>query len=123
MKKSQRGLTLISLLIVSVLLILAVIVVVKVVPALTEYWNIRKVVSVMASQGDLRTSPADIRKSFDRRAIIDNITDITGKDLTIQKNGDGHAVSFKYEKRVHLFSNVSLLFDFEGSASDRARGG
>lgn len=116
--KHQQGLTLISLLIASVLLVVVVLTIVKVVPAMVEYWNIRKVVSVMDASGDLRgaTIP-DIRKSFDRRAIIDDITAIAGKDLEITRQGDRYVVGFRYEKRVPLFANVSLLFDFQGSST------
>jgi hypothetical protein len=120
MRANQRGLTLISLLIVGIFLVLAFVGVAKVVPTLVEYWNVKKVLGVMASQGELRgATPPDVRKSFDRRAIIDDITAITGKDLEIRKNGDSLSVSFRYEKRVHLFHNVSLLFDFQGSTSGR----
>lgn len=120
MRANQRGLTLISLLIVGIFLVLAFVGVAKVVPTLVEYWNVKKVLSVMASQGELRSTTApDIRKAFDRRAVIDDITSITGKDLEIRKNGDLMAVAFRYEKRVHLFHNVSLLFDFQGSTSGR----
>ena len=125
MRNKERGLSLIGLLIISTLLIAAALVVIKTIPALTEFWNIKKIVSTMASQGDLRNpgGAADIRKSFDRRAIIDSVTDITGKDLTIQKVGDGYSVSFAYESRVKLFGNVSLLFEFQGTSEDRARSG
>lgn len=120
MQEKQRGLTLISLLVVGFFLVFAFVGVAKVVPTLVEYWNVKKVLNVMANQGELRGStPVDVRKSFDRRAIIDDITAITGKDLEIRKNGDAMTVAFRYEKRVHLFHNVSLLFDFQGSASGR----
>ena len=121
--RTQRGLGLISLLIVSALLVAAALVVIKCVPQVVEYWSVRKIVSTMASQGDLRGgTPADIRRSFDRRAVIDSVTVITGKDLEIAKNGDGYVVSFAYEGRVPLFANISLLFDFQGSSQDRGRG-
>lgn len=118
----QRGLTIIGLMFMSVIFIAVALVVMKTVPALTEYWNIRKIVANMASSGDLRNPPAEIRKSFDRRSIIDDVASIAGKDLEIRKVGDGYGVNFRYERRVPLFGNVWLLFDFEGGAEDRARG-
>ena len=116
--RRQQGLSLIGFIFVSVILVFAVIAVVKVVPALTEYWNIRKIMAAMAQSGELSTaSPADIRKSFDRRAVIDNVTAIEGKDLVLQKVNNEYQLSFKYEHRVHLFSNVYLLFDFDGGTA------
>jgi Domain of unknown function (DUF4845) len=124
MNKHQRGLSLIGLLIVSAMLIAAALVVMKCVPVVVEYWNVKKIVSTMAASGDLRGSaPVEIRRSFDRRAVIDNVTVITGKDLQIQKTGDGNIVTFQYESRVPLFSVVSLVFEFQGTSEDRARGG
>lgn len=121
--RRERGLSIIGLLIVSALLIGAALVVMKCVPALTEYWNIRKIVAQMASSGDLRgTQPAAIRSAFDRRAVIDSVESITSKDLEIRRVGEGYAVHFRYERRIPLFANVSLLFDFEGGSEDRARG-
>lgn len=118
MKNQQRGLTLISLLILGIIAVLGFVGTAKVVPAMVEYWNISKVIRVMSSQGEMRnTTVPEIRKSFDRRAIIDDITAITGKDLEIKKLGDRYIVDFAYERRVHLFHNVSLLFDFKGSSS------
>ena len=121
--RRQRGLGLLSLIMVSALLVAAALVVIKCVPALVEYWNIRKIISTMATQGDLRSgTPAEVRKSFDRRAVIDSVTVIAGKDLEIAKNSDGFVVSFSYEGRVPLFSIISLVFDFQGSSQDRSRG-
>lgn len=122
-RKQQKGLTLIGLIFVSFILVIVVLLVAKVVPAVIEYWNIVKVLNVMDSQGDLRgASIADVRKSFDRRAIIDNITEVAGKDLIVTRQGDRYVVGFKYEKRLPLFANVSLLIDFQGSSlSGRTR--
>ena len=84
MNRQQRGLGLISLFVVSVLVVAVALVVIKCVPTVIEYWNVRKIVSTMASQGDLRGgNPVEIRKSFDRRAVIDNVTVISGNDLEI----------------------------------------
>lgn len=114
----------IAFLMVAMILIIVVIALVKVIPAVTEYWNIRKIVAAMATSGELSTaSPAEIRKSFDRRAVIDNVTAIEGKDLLLAKVNNEYQVSFKYEQRVHLFSNVFLLFDFDGASGGTGPGG
>ena len=84
-------------------------------PAYLEYLQIKKALIGIAESGELRTgSVADVRKAFDRRASVDNITVITSQDLDISKDGGDLVISFSYPKKVPLFGNVSLLFDFAG---------
>ncbi len=42
---------------------------------------------------------------------------ITGQDLEVTKEGGELVISFAYTKKVPLFKNVSLVFDFEGASN------
>jgi hypothetical protein len=89
----------------------------KVVPAYIEYFTIKKAIAGITQSGELRgASVADVRKAFDRRANIDDITAVTPQDLEISKDGNEVVISFAYEKRIKLFYNVSLLIEFAGSS-------
>jgi hypothetical protein len=57
-----------------------------------------------------------VRASFDKFANIDDIRAITGKDLTIVKNGDQTEVSFAYQKEFHLMGPGWLTLKFEGQS-------
>jgi hypothetical protein len=57
-----------------------------------------------------------VRKAFDRRAAVDDITAISPADLEITKDGNEIVISFAYEKRIPLFYNISVLIDFAGSS-------
>ena len=57
----------------------------------------------------------EIQRAFDRAATINDITTISGKDLEVTKEGNTVVVTFRYEKKVHLFYNVSLLIEYAGS--------
>ncbi len=59
---------------------------------------------------------ADVRRAFDRRATIDDITVITPADLEITKDGSDFVIAFAYQKKVPLFANVSVLIDFAGTS-------
>jgi hypothetical protein len=50
---------------------------------------------------------------------MDDVKSVTPQDLDITKEGGELVISFKYEKKVPLFANVSLVFDFEGSSSGK----
>lgn len=100
-----------------VLIIVVAIAGMKIVPAYIEYFTIKKAIAGMTQSGELRNaSVAQVRQAFDRRTQIDDISSIGPSDLEITKEGTEVVVSFAYEKRIHLFNNISLLIDFSGSS-------
>ena len=115
----QKGMTFITLVFVLALVVIAAIIGMKTVPAVIEYFTVKKVIASMAHEGDLRGGDAsEIRKSFDRRANIAYLTVIQGSDLDIRKDpSGGTVVSFAYEKKIPLFGPASLVFDFKGSSA------
>ncbi len=82
-----------------------------------EYLSIQKVLSTM-STAELKdgSSVADIRKGFERRAIIDTITSIKKEDLEITKEGNDTIVSAEWSVKLPLFSMVSIVLDFKASS-------
>ena len=118
MKARQKGLGFAGLLTVLVAIILAAIVGMKVVPAYIEYYTIKKAITGMAQSGELRNaSVLDVKRAFERRQQVDDITAIGPNDLEITKEGGEVVIGFAYEKRIQLLKNVSLLIDFAGSSS------
>jgi hypothetical protein len=89
----------------------------KIGPAYQEFLTAKKaIVAIAASEG--RTgSVADIRKAFDRRSAIDNITAVTPGELEISKDGGEVVISFAYAKKIPLFANVSVCIDFAASTA------
>lgn len=82
-----------------------------------EYLSIQKVLSTMAT-AELKdgSSVADIRKGFERRAIIDNITSIKKEDLEISKEGNDTIVTAEWTVKLPIVSMVSLVIDFKASS-------
>ena len=116
--KQQRGLTLVSMILVCVVLILVALVGIKVAPDVIEYYAVIKSVKATAMDPATRgASVADIRHNFDKRKSIDNVSAVTGADLDISKEGNEIVIAFSYSKRIHLTGPVSLVIDFEGSSS------
>ena len=116
MYRRQRGLSMTTFLVIGVVLIVAALAVMKVGPAYQEYFTIKKAANAVASEGKASTV-ADVRKAFDRRAQIDDITAIAGADLDVSKEGNEIVVSFAYAKKVGLFGNISLLIEFSGASN------
>jgi uncharacterized protein DUF4845 len=114
--KSQRGVTLVGLLVAGIVVVFVAIGGLKIAPAYIEYYKVKKAVAgiAQANRGD---SVPNVRRAFDLRSAVDDIDVISGKDLDITKEGNDLVVSFSYSKRVALFGNISIVFDFAASSN------
>ena len=116
--QKQRGISLSGLLFVAVLVAFFGAAALKLLPDVLDYLAIVKDIKATAQDPTLReASPADIRRAFDRRILIDNVSGIYGSDLDIIKQGTDITINVAYQKKVPLFRNVSLVIDFEGSSA------
>lgn len=114
---SQRGLSLLGTLIVGAFVAFCLFLAFRTVPAINEYMAIKRVISVLADEGDNGVSVPQLRRSFDRYAYADNIASISGVDLLITHQGGVTEVSVDYERVVPVAGNVSLLLEFTPSSA------
>ena len=110
---SQRGVSMLGILFICVAIVLVAIGALKIVPTYMEFRSI-KAAAIAARDGG--KTVIDIQKAFDRYANVNDITTISGKDLEISKEGSDIIVAFKYDKKVPLFANVSVLIEYAGSS-------
>ncbi len=116
--KLQRGFSLNALMIGGAVIGVLALLAMKVVPEYMEFGTVVKAVKATAADTSLKdASVAQVRTSFAKRAEIDSIKSISEKDLDITKEGGELVISFAYTKKVPLFKNVSLVFDFEGASN------
>jgi hypothetical protein len=117
MRNKQGGIGFLLIFMIGVVLALAAVGAMKIAPAYTEFLTAKKAIVAVAA-GEGRTgSVNEMRKAFDRRAAIDNITVVTPGELEISKDGGEVVISFAYAKKIPLFANVSLLVDFAASTA------
>lgn len=114
--REQRGLTLTGFLVTAVILVFVALLVFKIGPAYMEFYTIQKQITIVANEVSTPDRRA-VENAFDRRADIENITAITGKDLEITKEGDGIVVSAEYSVKVPLVGNLSACMDFRASSA------
>lgn len=115
--RTQRGIGFFGVLVLLIAIVFVAVIGMKVAPAYIEYFTIKKAVTGMVESGELRNATvADVRKAFDRRAIVDEISSIGPNDLEVTKEGSEIVIGFAYEKRIPLFYNISVLIDFQGSS-------
>ncbi len=116
--KYQRGLSLSGLMMGAVVVGLVSLVAMKSIPEWIEFGKITKAVKSLAGDTGLReASVAQIRAAYQKKVEIDDIKSVPPDDLDITKEGGQLVIKFAYAKKVPLFSNVSLVFDFEGDSS------
>ncbi|MFZ6725453.1 DUF4845 domain-containing protein [Undibacterium sp. MH2W] len=111
---SQRGISLIGLILSLGAVVLIAMLAMKVVPTAIEYFSIKKAIVSAKNAG---TTVREIQIAFDKQAEVGYITSITGKDLVISRNGDDIDVSFTYQKKIPLFGPATLLLDYEGTTA------
>lgn len=118
MRNKQTGMTMIGILFIGILVVFAALVTMRMVPAYIEYGSIVKVLKAISNDPDFKTmSISDIRKSFDRRATIDNITEVKGEDLDISKDGGEVVVEATWSAKKPIVGNVSVVMDFTASTA------
>jgi hypothetical protein len=115
-RRTQAGIGLGVLLGVMVVLIVIGLVALKIAPSYIEYGQIKKAVAAIVASGEAKGSVGEVRKAFDRRAQVDEISSVSAQDLDVSKEGNEIVVAFAYSKKIPLFSNISLVIDFAGSS-------
>jgi hypothetical protein len=115
-KRRQRGLTLSGLIITLFVLVLVGIFGMKLIPAYIEYGTAKKAIETIARDRSGASTPQEVRRAFDARAQIDDVTAIKGSDLEVTKDGAGVVIAFAYRREVPLFANVGLYIDFAANS-------
>jgi len=120
--KNQRGMSFIGTLVLIVLGVSITLLVVKLAPAYIEFFSVKKVLATMAQDPAFPAmSPTEIRNSFDRRANIDYITTVTGKDLDLSKDNGQNVASMEYSQKIPLLFNISACLDFSASTASSGK--
>lgn len=107
----SRGLTLGGLIVVLFVLIMLALLAMKLIPAYMEYGTAKNAIQAIARER-ANASPPEIRRAFESRAAIDDITAVKPADLDITKEGGEVVIAFAYRKEVPLFANLGVYIDF-----------
>jgi Domain of unknown function (DUF4845) len=113
--KQQAGVSMLGILLICIVIVLVAIGALKIIPAYTEFNGVKS--AVIAARDGGKTV-VEIQKAFDKYAQVNDISVITAQDLDITKEGNAIVVSFKYDKKIPLVKNMSVLIEFAGSTND-----
>ncbi|WP_246116339.1 DUF4845 domain-containing protein [Denitromonas halophila] len=114
MKNKQTGLSLIGVLIVGAILGFIFLIGMRTVPVVTEYMAVKRVMNAIINSSPSPEVPvSQLRADFEKRAYIDEVKHVSGRDLVIVKRGNKFEMSVTYSRKVPIAGNVSLLIDFD----------
>jgi Tfp pilus assembly protein PilV len=113
--RRQRGLSMIGFLFVAAVLLVVALLAFRMIPAYIEWYTIQKALEAAVADSDL--SVASIRRAMDRKLSADYADAITPKDVEVSKSGNVVTASASWQKILPMVSNVSLLLEFNASAS------
>jgi len=111
----QGGVTLSGLFIWLFILIILALLAMKLIPAYMEYGTAKNAIQAIARDRQTST-PQEVRRAFDARAAIDDITAVKSADLEISKDAGGVVIAFAYRKEVPLFANLGVYIDFAANS-------
>ncbi|MGD8788399.1 MAG: DUF4845 domain-containing protein [Burkholderiales bacterium] len=117
MRAKQQGVTVVGMVLIAAAIVFGAVIGLRLIPAYVEFATIQNHLRELARAPDTRgASPGEIMRAFNRRAQIDDITTVDGRDLEIARDGGDVVLTVVYEKRVKLVGNVSACIDFEASS-------
>jgi hypothetical protein len=117
MKKLQRGMTTIGLILTLVVLGLIAFGTIQLVPVYLENMKIVQLLNQTKTQLDGQNASIKmIRETLYRRAEVEDLRDIdTKKDFVIKPVSGGYSVAIQYERRKPYIANIYLLAEFNHS--------
>ena len=120
MANKQRGVSFSGFLIVAAFLIFAAIGGMKILPAYIQDTEIKGIFDTIARDPEMQGAQVkDIRESFAKRAMMNNINVVSPADIEISKEGGRLVLSISYVVKIPLIANATLLLEFNTSNSSK----
>ena len=113
----QKGMTMLSWLVVLGILVFFILIGIKMVPTYLENYSIKQVLANMENDRKVRTmSAGEMKKSFMTRLKINSVYEFDRNSIKIKKEKFGTRFSVDYEIRKPIAGNVSIVMEFSDSA-------
>ena len=113
MKRTQRGITMLGLLITLSIVIFFAYCAMKIVPMYIEYYSVKKALASLASENRADSvSKEKLRENFARHMKIDYVSTVKPEMLKIESTDAGYRLLMDYERRETLFANRDVVGKF-----------
>jgi hypothetical protein len=113
----QGGLTMTGFLLTAFVAVAVVMIGFRMVPPYIEYFTVKKVMAKTLDDAKQGFSLYQFRRDFDLKASADYIDSVQGSDIQVTKEGNNLVAVASWTRTLHLIGNVSLLLEFEATAT------
>ena len=113
----QKGVSLSGFLLWAIVICFALLLGFKIGPPYFEYLTIKRQLQAVSQDSEAQSGQRrDVENAFMKRTMIEDIKSISGKDLVIEKVGDGIVISAEYTNCVQVVANLRACMDFAPSS-------
>ena len=116
-RQRQRGLTMTGFLFTAIVAVAVVMVGFRMVPPYIEYFTVKKIMAKTLEDSKQGFTLYQFRRDFDLKASADYIDSVQGSDIQVMKDGNALVATASWTRTLHLVGNVSLLLEFEATAT------
>ncbi len=115
--KKQKGLTLISWIIILVFLLFQAVIAMNVIPVYLTDSNITKIMKALPHDSNAKgLTPYHLKNLVAKRLNINSIYSVKAEHITIQSGRGEHLVIIEYEPRGKLIGNLDFIVSFRHEA-------
>jgi len=115
----QRGLSILGFIVTAAFVLAIGLIGFRMLPAYIEYYTVIKILKQTIESAREGATPYQLRRDFDLKASADYIDTVRGSDVDFVQEGRGFIATANWTRTLHLVGNVSLLLEFEASASNK----
>ena len=116
-RNRQGGLTMTGFLLTAIVAVAVVMIGFRMVPPYIEYFTVKKIMAKTLDDAKQGFSLYQFRRDFDLKASADYIDSVKGSDIEVSKEGNNLVATASWTRTLHLVGNVSLLLEFEATAT------
>ena len=114
--RNQVGISMIGFLFVVAVILVVALLAFRMIPAYIEYYTVQKALESAISETN-EPNLTNIRRGVDRKLGADYVDSVSAKDVEVSRVGNTITAYVNWEKKLPLVHNVSLLMEFNASAS------
>jgi hypothetical protein len=112
--RGAKGFSLWGLMLTIVIVGGIVIPAVRAIPSAIEFFSVKRAASYAREKA---SSKREVIEVFNKQALIDNFSVLSGDDLDIRQDDAGgiKSVGFSYDRKVPMFGPLTLLITYSGT--------
>ncbi|TXH73619.1 MAG: DUF4845 domain-containing protein [Lysobacteraceae bacterium] len=113
MRRNQKGMTLLSFIIVMAVVGFFLYIVMKLFPMYNEYFSVKTALKGVASEPEITNKdPAQIKDMLFRRLYVSYSSNVKPEHVRVENDGSGLKVYVNYEVRESLVGNLDVVGRF-----------